>query len=366
MTAAPRGTLTLTVLMDVGERIDLAQAEAHVRSAGRAGRRLTLTRGEAQSSIRIPVAPLILDLPDDLESGVAPTPAGWTETLQVALYDFGVFSCRRILSWPAEMAWQDLVSVGAELIHRTDMRAWAEPLALSVESLLGVSIQEHERSPMREEYAILRLDREPSGGISEVELTCLLLGESRSLTTGARESLLGREFRYTELDRTIVAHDAALVVEPDPADHDVELLIEFANAQLLELEVYDAILETRLPQLESRAAAMGAGPGALFARRTQRIVTEVHRLTAKTSRLIQQATSALRITDDIYLARIYRAVLDVMNEPAWRQSVERKLMLARTMAEALNDMAVAARAEALEIIIVVLILGELVISLLRS
>ena len=155
------------------------------------------------------------------------------------------------------------------------------------------------------------------------------------------------------------------MVEPDPTDHDVELLIEFANAQLLELEVYDAILESRVPQLDSRAAAMAVGPGALFARRSQRVVTEVHRLTAKTSRLIEQATNALRITDDIYLARIYRAVLDVMNEPAWRQSVERKLMLARSMAEALNDMAMAARGEALEVIIVVLILGELVLSLIR-
>jgi len=362
---APQGTLALTLLIDVGERIDLAQAESRVRSAGREGRRLTLTRGEAQSSIRIPVAPLILDLPDDQVGKASELPSGWTETLQVALYDFGVFSCRRILSWPRSVAWPELVSVGADLIHRTDMRSWAEPLAITVVSLLGPAIQERERSPMREEYAILRLDHEPSSGITEAELTCLLLGEARVLSTGARESLLGREFRYTELDRTIVAYDAALVVEPDPADHDVELLIEFANAQLLELEVYDAILETRLPQLESRAAAMGVGPGALFARRTQRIVTEVHRLTAKTSRLIQQATSALRITDDIYLARIYRAVLDVMNEPAWRQSVERKLTLARTLAESLNDMAVAARAEALEIIIVVLILGELLLSLAR-
>jgi len=364
MPLAPRGTLGLTLLIDVGERIDLAAAEARVLSAGRKGRRLTLTRGEAQSSIRIPVAPLIIDLPGDTTQ-VASPPSGWTETLHVAVYDIGVFSCRRILTWPPEMAWPELVSVGADLIHRTDMRIWAEPLALALESLLGPAIQERDRSPMREEYAILRLDREPSTGISEAELTCLLLGETRVLSADARESLLGREFRYTELDRTIVAYDAALVVEPDPADNDVELLIEFANAQLLELEVYDAILETRLPQLESRAAGMGVGPGALFARRTQRLVTEVHRLTAKTSRLIQQATSALRITDDIYLARIYRAVLDVMNEPAWRQSVERKLTLARTLAESLNDMAVAARAEALEIIIVVLILGELVLSLAR-
>jgi hypothetical protein len=366
MTPAPDGTLTLTLLVDVGERIDLAQAETRVQSTGRQGHRPVLRRTEAKGNIRIPVPPLILDLSEDAARPVNELPPGWTETLHVAVYDFGVLSCRRILSWDPSEDWSTLVPTIADLIHEDDSRSWGDVLATSVESLLGGAIQERERSPVREEYAILRLSCEPEGGFGESDLARLLLGEKRALAPAARESLLGREFRYTQLDRTIVAYDAALVVEPDPTDHDVELLIEFANAQLLELEVYDAILESRVPQLDARAAAMGVGPGALFARRTQRIVTEVHRLTAKTSRLIQQATSALRITDDIYLARIYRAVLDVMNEPAWRQGVERKLMLARTMAEALNDMAVAARAEALEIIIVVLILGELVLSLVRG
>jgi hypothetical protein len=367
MSSAPSGLLTLTLLIDVGERIDLAQVESRVQSSGRQGRRPVLRRVEAKGSVRIPVPPIILDLSEDLAGRDMPgKPVGWTEAAHVAVYDFGVISCRRILSWDPQWDWDRLVPVIAHLIHHGDTEAWGDELAGRVESLLGSAIKERERSPVREEYTIVRLDREPEGGIGEAELARLLLGESRSLAPGARESLLGREFCYTRHDRTVVAYDAALVVEPDPTDHDVELLIEFAHAQLLELEVYDAILESRLPQLEGRAAAMGGAPGALLARRSQRVVTEIHQLTARTSRLIEQATNALRITDDIYLARIYRAVLDVMNEPAWRQSVERKLMLARTMAEALNDMAVAARSEALEIIIVILILGELVLSLLRS
>ena len=359
MARAPYGTLTLTLLLDVGERIDLAVAESRVRSAGREGHRPALRRGEARSSIRIATPPLILELP----GAAADVPPGWTESLQVAVYDFGVLSCRRILTWPPDAAWPTLLPVIARLIHEGDMQRWGQPLGATAESLIREAIQEPDRSPVREEYAILRLGAEPEGGFGESDVPRLLLGEERQLAPAAREGLLGREFRYTLLDRTIVAYDAALVVEPDPTDHDVELLIEFANAQLLELEVYDALLETRLPLLDARAAAMGAGPGALLARRSQRVVTELHQLTTRTSRLIEHATNALRITDDIYLARIYRAALDVMNEPAWRQSVERKLMLARTTAEALNDLAVSARAQALELTIVLLILFEIVLTL---
>lgn len=363
MVRAPEGCLTLTLLLDVGERINLAVAESRVRSAGGEGHRPALRRSEARSSVRIPAPPLIIELPWDTPA--APElPADWTETMQVAVYDFGVLSCRRLLTWPRESVWPGLLPAIARLIHEANMQHWGQPLGAAAEALLGSSIQEPDRSLVREEYAILRLGTEPEGGFGESDIQQLLLGEDRVLAPAAREGLLGREFRYTLHDRTIVAYDAALVVEPDPTDHDVELLLEFANAQLLELEVYDGILETRLPLLDARAASMGAGPGALLARRPQQVVTELHRLTTRTSRLIEQATNALRITDDIYLARIYRAALDVMNEPAWRQSVERKLMLARTMAEALNDLAATARAQALEVIIILLILGELVLTLL--
>lgn len=361
---APAGTLILTLLIDVGERINLADAEARLRSAGRQGQPPVLRRTEARGSVRIPVPPLIVDLEHQPIDPAFELPPRWRESLQVAVYDFGVLSCRRIVSWPADAEWAAMVPPLAELIHEDDSRRWTEVLA-SLEPRLAPAIRERDRSPVQELYAILRLNQEPVEGLSERDLGRLLLGEDRALAPAARESLLGREFRYTMQDRTIVAYDAALVVEPDPTDHDVELLIEFANAQLLELEVYDALLESRVPQLEARVAAAGVGPGALFARRSLRLVAEAHQLTVKTSRLIEQATNALRITDDIYLSRIYRGVLDVMNEPAWRQSVERKLMLARTMAESLNDIAVAARAEALEVIIVVLILGELLLSLLR-
>ena len=45
---APAGSLILTLLIDVGERINLADAEARLRSAGRQGLRPVLRRTEAR------------------------------------------------------------------------------------------------------------------------------------------------------------------------------------------------------------------------------------------------------------------------------------------------------------------------------
>ena len=115
MTPAPGGTLTLTLLIDVGERIDLALAEARVQSTGLRGQRAVLRRTEAKGSIRIPVPPLILDLSEQTTRQPMTLPEGWSETLHVAVYDFGVLSCRRILSWDPAHTWASLVPVIADL-----------------------------------------------------------------------------------------------------------------------------------------------------------------------------------------------------------------------------------------------------------
>jgi hypothetical protein len=63
-----------------------------------------------------------------------------------------------------------------------------------------------------------------------------------------------------------VRWDAALVVEPDPADTDLEQLLEFANAQLLELRVYDARLDRGLREMGTRITAARRAAAGIFTR----------------------------------------------------------------------------------------------------
>jgi hypothetical protein len=353
----PSGRLIIYSLFDLGESIDLAGAER--RFAERAVTRQRPRRLEAQT-IRIPEPPLIVALPPG--EAAAAVPAGWQLRTSACLYDFGVVSLRYRLEWPPETPWEAFREDAAALIHATSFTDAARGDALELGRALGDAVREPEPMRVHEDYAILRWIM-PAQPVSDDDLAWLLLHEARPLVTQSREMLLGRDFRYTAEDRAVVAYDAALVVEPDADDEDVEFLLEFANAQLLELKVYDALLDTRLPTLELRATSLPRQPLRFLSRQFQPLIAEFYALATTTSRLIERADNALRITDDVYLARIYRAALDVMNEPAWRRSVERKLTLARDAAEGLNGLAAASRAELLEIIIVLLILTELVVAL---
>jgi hypothetical protein len=357
-TVAPPGWVTLYTLVDVGETIDLASAERGFAEGATSRRRPR--RLEAQT-IRIPEPPLIVALasPEEL---LAQVPIGWRLRTSACLYDFGVISLHHRLEWPAAQPWADVRGILAALIHRSSYRSWAQLQARELAATLGGALREPEPVTTDEDHAVIRGRASPEW-ISEDELAWLLGHEARPLAPGSRDMLLGRDFRYTTDDRTVVAYDAALVIEPDPADEDVEFLLEFANAQLLELKVYDGLLDVRLPALEARAGSLSARPWRGLSRQFQPLLMEFHSLTSTTARLMERADNALRITDDIFLARIYRAALEVMNEPAWRRSVERKLTLARDSAESLNALSSASRTEFLEAVIVLLIVAELLLAL---
>ncbi len=145
----------------------------------------------------------------------------------------------------------------------------------------------------------------------------------------------------------------------------MEFILEFANAQLLELRYYDAILDAEIPKLYDRIEAARRTSARLFSRRFSGLLGDMQRLYADSSELVERVENSLKVTDDVYLARIYSAALEIFRGAQWRSGVDRKLTLVRETYEMLNGEAQAARAEALEVAIVVLIVAEIVMALLH-
>jgi len=212
------------------------------------------------------------------------------------------------------------------------------------------------------------LERSGDGGMSlafgEERLVPLLLHEQRPLSSDARRELLANRFSYYEDDLVVLTWDNALVVEPRTSDEDVEFVLEFANAQLLELRVYDAELDDELPQLYDRIERRRRRR-ALASRHFRPLLADLQSRVAAITEIVERADNAFKVTDDVYLARIYRAALDLFREPAWRRGVDRKLQIFRDTYVMLNAESQVARAELLEIIIVVLIAAELFLAIFR-
>ena len=89
-------------------------------------------------------------------------------------------------------------------------------------------------------------------------------------------------------------------------------------------------------------------------------------MVADTTELVELVENALKVTDDVYLARVYSSALEIFRGRAWRSGIDRKLAILRDTYAMLNDEAQAARSETLEIAIVVLIVAEIVMALLKG
>ena len=202
--------------------------------------------------------------------------------------------------------------------------------------------------------------------LQDVDLAPLLLGETRPLSDEARRELLPHWFSYYSDDLAILSWDNALIVEPSGADSDVEYILEFANAQLLELRYYDALLDAELPKLYNRIERARGRRRRVFGAGYSELLGSMQTLVAETTELVERADNALKVTDDVYLARLYSAALELYRGRTWRAGIDRKLTIIRDTYAMLNGEAQIRRSELLEIAIIALIAFEIILSLVRT
>ena len=361
------GSATVYRLYDVGYSIALDRTAQLLGDTTRG--RVRPSRGEARA-IEIRNPPLFVSLgPMDVVVGGATRPA----TLSANLFDFGVCSLQLRIAAPNAIAWTTFSEFGSAVGTSSNIGTIFDRELRVLLDRATPAIERPGVAPLWEEYIVFRIDRlETLGGatpatdrLTDERLVPLLLGERRPLSAAARRELVPHRFSYYDDDLTVLTWDNALVVEPRADDRDVEYVLEFANAQLLELRMYDLQLDTELPALYDRVAAARARRRPRLSGPFRRVLSDLQTRVADITETVERVENALKVTNDVYLARIYAAALELFREQAWRRGIERKLRILRETYAMLNSEAQAARAELLEIAIVLLIVAELVLAVAR-
>ena len=352
-------------LYDVGYEIHLDQVVDLLASS--APERPRPTRGEAQA-IHIPNPPVRVSLGGETVT-IADAPR--EAEFSARVFDFGVISLRARLAAPPDCGWSDFTAFGAAI---SAAPGWASAFARMRARLLeriAPAIERPGEAPVTEDYVVFRVDRlEDAAGarrgadaLRDEDIARLLVGESRPLSAATHRELLSQRFSYFEDDLAVLTWNAALVVEPVAEDTDVQYVLEFANAQLLELRFDDAMLDAEIPKINTRIAGARAGFHLLW-RGFSRVLADVQTRVADVTELVERVENSLKVTDDVFLARIYAAALEIFRGATWRRGIDRKLAILRDSYGMLNAESQARRAEMLEIVIVLLIGLEIVLTLL--
>ncbi len=355
-------------LFDVGYAIDLERALALLSAS--APERVRPARGEGQA-LQISNPPITVSLGGAV---LAVDETAHDVELSARIFDFGVVSLRVRVRPSASCSWEQFTAFGQRLEHHPGMNALVQDQLQLLCERMRPAIERPAVAGVHEDYTVFRITEITdehgtplsAAALASLDVVPLLLNETRPLSAEAKRELLPHRFTYYADDLALLTWENALVVEPGEEDTDIEYILEFANAQLLELRYYDAQLDAELPRLydaiEAARARRSVFPGRRFAALLSRLQAQV----ADSTELVERVENALKVTDDVYLARVYSAALELFRGRAWRAGIDRKLAILRDTYAMLNDEAQAARSETLEIAIVVLIVGEIAMAFLRG
>jgi hypothetical protein len=354
------GGIAVLRLFDVANAIDLSRVERE--AVGEGATRIRLSRAK-------PKAVSFGEAPVDLSLGTAAVEAEvgrLSAEVTARIYDFGAMSLAFRFA-VEDVEWSEYMSLAnaADRALGSSAGAWAEPLERVLERI-GPALEQPSLRRLEEDYLIATVrsfDRDLTGErvLAEVDVPGLLSGETKPLSEGARRELLKHTYTYYCDDLVVLTWDRAFVVEP-AGDTDVADVLEVANAQLLELRYYDTLLDDELPRMYERVERARATFGGLARRRYANLARQIYTRVAAVTEIAERVDNALIVTEDVYLARIYGAALDLFRVRAWNAAVERKLAIMRDTYTALYDDAATVRAEVLEAAIVLLIVLEILLA----
>ncbi len=368
--AVREGRFLVYRLYDVANEIDLVRAEQLIATGTRVSR-LQLRR-LGPKVVRFAAAPLTLHVPLDATYILPDLPP--VHGALIRLYDFGAVCVRLDMDIPPRTPLES-VHRFHRLLLDADVGDLCRPLVRrTLESLVPALYkpQWEDHLWLEEDYLILYVrafDAEtslPADALPDrIDLARLLMGEEFPLSAQVRNDVLRYMYTYSTDDLAVISWDTAFVYDTEGI-MDVPDLLEFANAQLLELAFFDAILDEELEAAYDDVEALQRqGGGLLRYRRLRRILNRLLTTIMEITELSGRVMNALRLTEDVFYARVYTGATEVLGLQAWMAGVQEKVHNLRDIYTLLAEEAENSRMALLELGIVLLIVVEILLFMIK-
>jgi hypothetical protein len=187
------------------------------------------------------------------------------------------------------------------------------------------------------------------------EIAQIVRGEPLPLSESERQEVLQARISYYPNDLLIVGWSAAFVYDTPSAAAPTLQLLEYANAQLLELRHYDDLLTRVLAGVYPTIGKRG-----MF--RRWRLAADAERLNTirlDVIELTERLDNAIKFVSDMFYARMYRMASARVGVPDYRRLVEEKLQTAAALYEFMVDQFHTARGFLLEVLVIIILLIEI-------
>lgn len=360
MISISRGRILIYRLFDAAVEIDLARLEG---LASEGARRLKFSKYPYMKALEFTNPPVALELqPLEIDT----FGAGHRASVIAKAFDFGVLSICFDIPVPPGTGFTELERAVRELDGDKSMDLKARGYVNSLmETLLPAMTGAEIKEGLLEDYMVIYAE-ELGGGLKAAEFlgiydpSKLLLYETRALSRATRDETLRHRFSYFPDDLIIVNVDNALVIDPS-GSLDLPDILEFANAQIFELRYYDRLIDRELKWIYSQLSAR-RGLSFLRLRDYERLARRIMRTVMEMTEVTERVNNSLKVTGDIYYARVYRTFMALMRSRDWEVSIREKLQIINNAYDMVHDEISVRRAYLIELGILILIALEMVIA----
>lgn len=195
-------------------------------------------------------------------------------------------------------------------------------------------------------------------------LAGLLRLEEAPLSEQEIKEALRLSIRYGDVDVFIPDWGAAVLVDYDAECEETLQAIEFANLQLLEYRHIDQRIDTILTQADNLLRRVSSLRLPAW-RGHDRALRALGELKVEASGLSERTSNVLKLVGDQYLARVYHLLATRFHLLEWEKGIRRKLGVLEGIYQVISHQASSFRSEFLELIIVLLILIEILLSIFK-
>ena len=212
-----------------------------------------------------------------------------------------------------------------------------------------------------EDYTIYVTDRRDDS----IDPVPLMIGAKISISSQMREEIIKNSLSYSTDDLAVLSWDSALLCEPG-SPTDILDLIEFANVQVLELRYYDRELTRKMEKMYEDIEHADRMSQFRRSHQYHAIMADLMETNAEVSEIIEKVNNLIKVTEDIYYARVYETALKVQRSHQWSESVSRKIDVIRENYSMLSDEVRIQHSNFLEWVIIILIALEFGLAIWES
>lgn len=167
------------------------------------------------------------------------------------------------------------------------------------------------------------------------DIAHFLLKDPNPINEETRVSTLANRFSYSD-DVAYLAWDSAVVYDAT-GSMDIPDLLEFANAQFLELRYYDNFLTVAIDKTYDVIEESAFDKKGSRLQRYRHLREELLETMADVSSLTSNITNALELTEDIFFAKVYTRYLSLLKASVWQENIENKMQVLQRCYNLLNE-----------------------------